>query len=233
MLKARIYILFALTIIGLKASAQSGPPNLRLYDEQLLHFGFYVGINYYDFRFVPKEDLSQVDDFYGYRTVVNPGYSIGIISDIRLNKNLNFRFIPSFANTERRVYFDMTNSITGERGEQERIIESSLVQAPIELRFKTDRIHNHRWYVLAGLTYSHDLASKENLEDPLVFKLNSTDLSYDFGVGMDFYFEYFKFSPQIKAFWGVRDLTVQDGTTAVSGLEGTYSRGMLFSFTFQ
>lgn len=233
MLKARIYILFALATFGFKAAAQSGPPNLRLYDEQLLHFGFYIGINNYDFRLVPKEDLSEVPDFYGVRTVVSPGYSIGIISDIRLGKNMNFRFIPSFANTERRIYFDMTNPITGVREEQERIIESSLVQAPIELRLKTDRIHNHRWYVLAGLTYSYDLASKEDLEDPLVFKLNSTDLSYDFGVGMDFYFEYFKFSPQIKAFWGVRDLTIQDGTLAVTGLEGTYTRGLLFSFTFQ
>lgn len=233
MLKARIYILLAFLGFCLKVGAQSGPPNLRHYDEKLLHFGFYVGVNYYDFHFRPKADLSTISDFYGYRTIVNPGYSIGIISDIRLGKNFNFRFIPSFANTERRVYFDMLNSITGEREEQLRIIESSLVQAPIELRFKTDRIHNHRWYVLTGLTYSHDLSSKEDLEDDLIFKLNSTDLSYDFGIGMDFYFEYFKFSPQIKAFWGLRDLTVQDGTLAVSALEGTYTRGMLFSLTFQ
>ncbi len=233
MLKARNYIAFSLFLTCTLAFGQNGPGRNRLYDQDPIHFGFYVGVNTYDFQFRMREDISQVDDFFGIRSVTSPGYSIGIVSDLRLGSNLNFRFLPSFVNTERRIYIDMNDPISGERREQERIIESSLVQAPFELKFKTDRMHNHRWYVLAGFTYSYDLSSKENVKDDLIFKLNSSDLTYDFGVGMDIYFEYFKLSPQIKAFFGFNDLNVQDGTIPVSGLESTRTRGILFCFTFE
>ncbi|GGH76767.1 type IX secretion/gliding motility protein PorT/SprT [Phaeocystidibacter marisrubri] len=232
MLKHFKYIfLFLLATSSLISKGQSR--NLRLYDQRPIHFGFYVGINMYDFQLRMKEDISQVADFYGVRSEVSPGYSIGIVSDLRLGHHLNFRFLPSFVNTERTLYFDMVNKYSGERLIQERKIESSLVQAPFELKLKSDRIENHRWYVLTGITFSFDLASKEKVEDDLIFKLKSSDLSYDFGVGMDIYFEYFKLSPQIKAFFGVNDLTVQDGTVPVSGLESTRTRGILFCLTFE
>lgn len=235
MLKAKNTILILLaTLSSFSALAQrNGTMNLRLYDQRPVHFGFYVGVNFYDFQLRTKADLSSIDNIYGIRSEVSPGYSIGIVSDLRLGHHLNLRFLPSFANTERKLYIDMNNPYTGTRSVQERLIESSLIQAPFELKFKSDRVHNHRWYVLAGFTYSYDLSSKENLEDDLIFKLNSSDLSYDFGIGMDIYFEYFKLSPQIKGFFGVNDLTVQDGTVPVSGLEGTFTRGMLFCLTFE
>lgn len=234
MLKKSGYI-FALFLLlaPLFGKGQHGSRNLRLYDQRPIHFGFYVGINFYDFQLRMKEDISKIPGFYGIRSEVSPGYSIGIVSDLRLGHNMNLRFLPSFVNTERRLYIDMDHPFTGERSIQERIIESSLIQAPFELKIKSDRIDNHRWYFLTGITYSLDLSSKEDVEDDLIFKLNSTDLSYDFGVGMDIYFEFFKLSPQIKAFFGFNDLNVQDGTIPVSALESTRTRGILFCLTFE
>ncbi len=234
MLKARYTIfLFVLLASSVLSWGQNGTRNLRLYDQRPIHFGFYVGVNVYDFQLRMNRDISAVPKFYSIETEASPGYSVGIVSDLRLGHNLNLRFLPSFVNTERKLLIDMEHPFTGVRSVEERLIESSLIQAPFELKFKTDRIHNHRWYVLTGFTYSYDLSSKEDLDDDLIFKLNSSDLSYDFGIGMDIYFEYFKLSPQIKAFWGVADLNVPDGTIPVSGLESTRTRGILFSFTFE
>lgn len=232
MLKSFKFILI-LTCTLLSSQVYSQSRNLRLYDQRPIHFGFYVGINMYDFQLRRKEDLSQIPNVYGYQTEVSPGYSIGIVSDLRLGHHLNLRFLPSFVNTERKIFVDMDNPYTHVRSIEERKIESSLMQATFELKFKTDRIENHRWYVLTGITYSYDLASKEKVKDDMIFKLASSDLTYDFGIGTDIYFEYFKFSPQIKAFFGVNDLNVQDGTVPVSGLEGTFTRGMLFCLTFE
>lgn len=234
MLKARYTIfLFVLLASSVLSWGQNGTRNLRLYDQRPIHFGFYVGVNVYDFQLRMNRDISAVPKFYSIETEASPGYSVGIVSDLRLGHNLNLRFLPSFVNSERKLLIDMEHPFTGVRSVEERLIESSLIQAPFELKFKTDRIHNHRWYVLTGFTYSYDLSSKEDLDDDLIFKLNSSDLSYDFGIGMDIYFEYFKLSPQIKAFWGVADLNVPDGTIPVSGLESTRTRGILFSFTFE
>lgn len=234
MLKSHVSLFtFALVLISAIAQAQGSPPNMPRYDQKPFHFGFYVGVNTYDFQLRMKEDISQVPNFYSIESETAPGYSIGIVSDLRLGHHFNLRFLPSFVSTERTLYIDMDDPFSGRREIEERVIESSLIQAPFELKFKSERIENHRWYVLTGLTYSYDLSSKENVEDDLLFKLSSSDLSYDFGIGMDIYFQYFKLSPQIKASWGFYDLTVQDGTIPVSGLESTRTRAILFCFTFE
>ena len=86
---------------------------------------------------------------------------------------------------------------------------------------------------MGGIKHSLDLASKKDVEDDNIFKIENNDLAVEFGVGLDFYFEYFKFSPQLKTSFGVANLLVEDGTLFVEGLDGLYSRSILINFTFE
>ena len=115
----------------------------------------------------------------------------------------------------------------------ERDIQSSYVENPFELKFKSDRIDNYRWYLLGGVKHSLDLASKKNVEDDNIFKIENNDFAVEFGLGLDFYFEFFKFSPQIKTSFGMRNLFVEDGTYPVEGIDALYSRSILINFTFE
>ncbi|MDX5324882.1 MAG: PorT family protein [Bacteroidota bacterium] len=207
--------------------------NQPKYDSKIIHFGFFLGINYYDLLVKPKGNLSTMPGYYGFRTETNPGYTINIVSDLKLMDHLHLRFLPGFSSTVRTLYFDIDDPFTGERGEAMREVESSFIELPFELQFQSKRINNYRWYVLGELKNSIDLASKEKVEDDRLFKLKSHDLTYGFGVGLDFYFEYFKFSPQIKASFGLSNLLVEDGTAVVSGLEGVYTRAIFINFTFE
>ena len=45
-----------------------------------------------------------------------------------------------------------------------------------------------------------------------IFKLNRSNFALEIGAGCDFYFEYFKFAPQIKYSYGLKKLIVEDGT---------------------
>jgi hypothetical protein len=104
---------------------------------------------------------------------------------------------------------------------------------PWELKFRGDRMDNHRWYLLAGLKYTLDLASKMDTKEEEFFKLNRNDLGYEIGVGVDIYFEYFKFSPQLIATFGQADLLIQDGTLLVDGIRSIHTRAVLINFTFE
>lgn len=226
------FLVMALGIASI-AQAQRLPPNQPNYDNKVIHFGFSLGVNYYDFNIEQIADLSTVPGYFSVRSETSPGYTIGIISNLRLGKYFDLRFIPAFASTERRLYFDVINPKTGQREEVLRKIESSFGEATLELKWKSQRIKNYRLYVLGGGKYTHDFASKEKVEDDRVFKLTQGDFMYEFGFGVDFYFEFFKFSPQIKASWGVSDLMVADGTFYVEGIHRLETRAILINFTFE
>ena len=196
-------------------------------------FGFCLGIFTNNFKIDPIEDLSTVPGYFGFTLNPEPGYKIGIVTNFRLSEHWDFRYIPSFATSQRNIIFDVTDPNTGERRSVERDIQSSFVESPFELKFKSDRINNYRWYLLGGVKHSLDLASKKKVEDDNIFKIENNDLAVEFGLGLDFYFEFFKFSPQIKTSFGVRNLKVEDGTYLVEGIDALYSRSILINFTFE
>ncbi|MCH8554138.1 MAG: PorT family protein [Schleiferiaceae bacterium] len=219
----------SLAVFGQRNSLQNQPK----YDAKTLHFGFYLGLNYMDFRIDPVRNFSSIPGYYGYKSIVTPGYTIGIVSDLRLADRLNLRFLPAFATTERRIEFDAVNPLNNTREIVLRDVESSFVEFPFELKFKSDRIGNYRVYVLGGVKYALDLASKKNVEDDLLFKLQNHDFAYEFGIGVDIYFEYFKFSPQLRGSFGVPNIGVEDGTLFMSGIQSVRTRAITICFTFE
>lgn len=204
------------------------------YDRKPLHFGFSVGLNYFDFRHRYVSNLSQeVPGYYRLTSRTAPGYSIAIISNLRLGDHWDLRFNPGFASTVRSLEFDVINQFTLERETEYRDIESSFMEFPLYLKFKSERVGNYRLYLIGGPKYALDLASDEDIEDDRVFKLQQDDLSYDLGFGVDIYFEYFKFSPQVIYSFGLSNLKVEDRTFLVEGINGIYTRALLINFTFE
>ncbi|GAB5557642.1 MAG: porin family protein [Schleiferiaceae bacterium] len=233
-MKNRTLYIALFTLLSLTAMGQTKKlKNQPKYDKKPIHFGFFLGVNWYDLRIDPVENLAGVPNYHGFRTEVNPGYSIGIISDLRLSDYFTLRFIPTFATTERKLYFDLTSPNTGERRIFERDVESSFIDFPFYLKYRSSRINNYRWYVLGGVKYSLDLSSKQDVEDDLIFKLKRNDVAAEVGIGLDFYFEYFKFSPQLKASFGTNNLLVQDGTQPVEGISAIYNRAIFLNLTFE
>ncbi len=230
MKKAILLLLLLVSVIGY---GQRLPKNLPKYDQKPIHFGFSIGLNYSDFHIQEIEDLAALQGYYGVKSEVNPGYTIHIISNLRLSDYWDLRFTPGFSTCERTLLFDVIEPLSEERTEVIRKIESSYIEAPFHLKWKSQRINNYRLYVLGGIKYNIDLASKQDIDDDRVFKIKRNDMMYEFGFGFDVYFEFFKFSPQIKASWGVSDLMVDDETFYIQGIERLETRSILINFTFE
>lgn len=233
--KIKPYFLFVfLVILSLSAVGQSRSVlNQPTYTSKPYHFGFYIGINYFDFLINHKGDMQNYPEFRAAITQVSPGYHVGIISDLRLAHYVNLRFNPTFSTMVRRIEFDAFNPNFNRRDIYLKEIESSFVELPIELKLSSKRIDNYNWYVLAGLRYNLDLASQERVDDDELFKLRRNDLSYEFGVGIDIYFEFFKMSPQIRGGWGFANLLVDDGSIYVRTIDRILSRSLIFAITFE
>lgn len=229
----QLSLILFLSFCSLLAFGQRQQKNLPHYDERPFDFGFAVGLNYYDFRMIPIRDLAGLEGYYNWETTVQPGYTISIISKLRLSEHWELRFTPGFASTERILEFDVVNRFTQNRMAVERKIQSAFLDFPFHFKFRSDRIDNYRLYLLGGLKYSLDLSSDEDVRDDRVFKLRQNDYYYEFGFGVDIYFEYFKFSPQIIASFGLNNQRVEDGTFLVEGLQGVQTRAILINLTFE
>lgn len=214
-------------------SAQRQIKNLANYNNKKVHFGFSLGLNYYNFHIQQIEDLASVPGYYEAKTVVTPGYNVNIISNFRLAKYWDFRFLPGFAATSRVINFDVIEPLTNERQIIKREIVSSFFEFPFELKYRSKRIDNYGLYVTSGFKYNIDLSSNEKADDDRVFKIKQNDFAYELGFGVDIYFEFFKFSPQIKATYGINNTLVQDGSFFVEGINRLETRAILLNFTFE
>ena len=234
-MRTKLLTFVILVSLSFAATAQrKALKNNPKYDRKPLHFGFSIGINYYDFRLQKIADLStDLPGYYNVRSSTSPGYSIHIISNLRLSDHWDFRFNPGFASTVRTLDFDVINPFTERRETVSRDIESSFLEFPCHFKFRSDRVGNYNLHLIAGPKFSIDLSSDEDVVDDRVFKLRGNDISYEIGFGTDIYFEYFKFSPQIIACFGLSNTRVQDDTFLAAGIENIQTRAILINFTFE
>jgi len=110
-------------------------------------------------------------------------------------------------------------------------IESVIVSFPLQLKFNSDRIGNFRVYMLCGGKVDFDLASNARARkaEELV-KIEKLDYGIEGGVGFNFYFKSFIFSPEIKISNGLKNIDSRDVNLKYSSvLDRIQSRMIVFS----
>ncbi len=196
-------ILVIALFIPLVASAQvKRPRNLPAYDYKKLHFGFTVGLNTMDFGIKRSLRNNLIPDV----TMVEPGFQVSIVSDLRLGENLNLRFLPGISFGQRRLTFYKADSIL----DTEMKIESSFLDFPLLLKYRAKRLNNIRPYLISGLDYRYDMAAKKGFDENsnVYVRLKPSDVYFEFGFGMDYYLTYFKFSTELKLGVGMLNVMV-------------------------
>ena len=59
-----------------------------MFDKTPLHFGFHIGLNWYDFN-MNLADLSEQADMFGVTSEALPGYNINIVANLRLTEHID------------------------------------------------------------------------------------------------------------------------------------------------
>ena len=204
-------------------------------DKNILNWGYFFGLNSYDFKFEYDKDLKDilVDD--------NMGFNVGLIGDVRLNDYFNIRFEPGLYITQRNLQFDESLFVGQDftNADLLREVKSTYIHLPLLLKISTKRINNIKPFIVGGFSTALNLSSnQENPDDNSSgqFRTRKNMLFYELGFGIDFYLFYFKFTPTIRGIFAINDEIIRDvdpNSPWTSNVTSMKTRGVFLNFTFQ
>ena len=231
----KIILIFFFISVAFSSYSQrhKKPRNLPRYDFKKIHFGFTLGINSLNFHIKKNNNFLINDTLLTMLAEDQKGFNLGIVSNLRLGRYTDLRFIPTLVFGERILNYkfnDQSNLTL-----QDKRIESTLIDFPISLKYKSARYNNFRTYVIYGIKYSLDIASQSEIDDEgqEIVKLNNHDIMLEGGFGIDFYLQYFKFSPQIKLSHGIINVLSKDNTLYTETINNLKTTSWMLSFTFE
>jgi hypothetical protein len=235
-LKYLLLLAAFLTVAALRAQDMASRGNLPNYYKQRLHFGFTLGVNRANFIIHPAPHFELFDTLKAVESVPKFGFNLGIVSEFAVHQYVTIRFVPSLSFAERNLqyYFEGYDTIV-----RKKTIESTFLNFPLDLKLRSKRVENFGAYILAGGSYSLDLASKRKVENNTtditeqIVKLKRDDFGYEVGAGAEFYLEYFKFAIEGKLSIGTRNLLIKDNTVFSNSIDKLNSKMFLISITFE
>ncbi len=215
--------------------------NLILYDQKRLHFGFTVGLNTSDFYIRNSDvffDTAVIKQVYGIENAQAPGFHLGPISDLRIGKYFDLRFLLNLTFTQRDLsYIILKENQDGNEyfTSHTMKLSSTFIEFPLLIKYKSERINNYRVYLVGGIKPVLDLASKKKIpeEEMPMIRLQQPDIYGELGAGLDFYLPYFKFSPELKMGIGLNNVALSDNTEYTGAMKYLKSKIFMLSFHFQ
>ena len=135
--------------------------NNENFDKSQLSWGYYLGMNNYDYNF------DYISDTYDIQTEKSFGFNVGLIGNFRISDFFDIRFEPGLVMSNRNLIFNPVQF-----GETEfiqnlhlREIKSTYIHFPILLKISSKRVNNFKPFLLSGVSTSLNLSSKENNVD--------------------------------------------------------------------
>ena len=199
--------------------------NLENFDKQRVHWGYFLGFNVYDFK-IDYEENPDTD--IAVKSVT--GFNVGLVGNLRLHEYIDLRFEPGLYYTQRNLtYTGFTRQIDAERE-----VKSTYIHFPLLVKFSSLRFGNVRPYLVCGGSMTlNSKAQDDNLEQR--FRVKPWTQNYELGFGVDFYLEYFKFSPSIRGVFSLNDELIRDNdpnSPWTGNINSMKSRAVFVNFTF-
>ena len=234
---------------------------LTTFDEKLIHFGFTLGYNMLDFNVLNYNPIGENPDFIAnpddnlqitsesivrsdLETLV-PGFTVGIVSSLRMTEDLDLRFLPGMSFGERKLIYNIPvyKKDTGIENLKFYSIKSTFLDFPLLVKYKARRINNDRPFVIFGGAYRFDLNKSANYNENTasgvedLVKLKRGGFYAEVGGGWDHYFPFFRFSVEGKFSFGLNnqlgDAPINERTYYSQSIKSLRSNIFTLSFHFE
>lgn len=216
---------------GLLAQRSSSNFNYNSFNKKDYYFGITLGYNSSNYRIIHDQSFILNDTVKVLESANGPGFNLGIVTNIKLGENFDFRFnLPTLSFAERRLQYTLVSKEI-----QSRKVESVFIDFPVQIRYKSKPYHDVRAFVIFGAKYSLDLASNSRARqaDDLI-RIARQDFLLEYGVGLQFFFPYFILSPEIKFSHGLMNIHDRNaGLIYSSVIDRLLARGLTISFHFE
>jgi hypothetical protein len=225
-IKRFLIIVVMLFMYGAVNAQMWGVPNLTTFDDRTIHFGFTLGLNTLDMGFShyytldknPTFDPSEVEnlnpaylaeiDSVGRMVradiaTLTPGFSVAIVSNLRLTENLDLRFLPGLSFGSRQVVFNVPiHDLNKPSNTDKYTFRSTYLDFPLLIKYKSKRIINQRPYLIGGVATRVDI-SKSAKED--LIQTRRMSFYAEAGMGWDTYLQFFRLSTELKYSFGLNN----------------------------
>ena len=197
------------------------------------------GFQYISYYALQTPDLfADSSKLYGLEHKPAYGFTIGIVSNLRIGDYLDLRFIPSLSFGERDLQYSVLTYFQDEVSQSviSKKIQSTFIEFPLQIKYKGNRLNNIRPYWLVGAKYALDLASdskKKEESNNIYIAPERNDVYADLGGGIDIYTTFFKFGIELKMSYGLRDILKRQGNIYTLPVDRINSKLFLLSFTFE
>jgi len=208
--------------------------NQQDWDSQRVHYGYFLGFSSYNFKYDYSEKFLADNGSNEILVAPSTGFNVGLVGNLRLMEYLDLRFEPGLYYTKRVLTFPHIQN----PDMRTRDVASTYIHFPLLLKFSALRAGNIRPYILGGFSQSLNLSSNETSKEDNSegrFRMKKWTSNYEIGLGIDLYFEHFKFSPSIRGVFGLQDELIRDRNPSspwTGNIESMKTRGVFINFTF-
>jgi hypothetical protein len=195
----------------------------------VLYWGISLSLNSANFSIDRQAINASNDTILSIEGRSQPGFNLGLIGNWQFNKYFDLRFIPSMCFTDRSIDYITTNSIVDNK------INATYLTFPIMVRFKSEPVKDWRIFVIAGMKYDYNIIPQDKiLAEPDRILLKKNGLSMEYGIGLQYFFPYFIFSPEIKYSHSLFNM-LENGQSDINNaaIRGLYPRTLTLSINFE
>ena len=232
----RLFLLLAYLAATTLAVAQEQRIQNRPYlDTRFLHYGFFVGVDMMDLELKNNGYVDPESGEQWYTEVDNyqPGFVVGVLGELRLNKYLGLRLQPSIHFGQKHIVFH--EQLSGRDSTQN--IKSTYLSVPLSLKIAAPRYNNFRPYFSVGVSPTIDLTARKHR----ALRTEMLDCYIELAAGCDIYLPFFKLIPELRFSFGLRDVLVHDRDDLVDllllkftkGLDKGHSKMITLAFYFE
>ena len=206
-LKRIFFIISILFVAVLSLSAQREKVKNQPYaDQKRFHLGFLLGMRSQDMLLTNNGIESDGEVWFAEIPGYSPGFTVGVIGDMCMNRYFNLRFTPTVHFGDKKFVFKRPDGPEEADNEFSTTVRSNYLTFPLSVKYSAFRVNNYRPYITAGFYGGLDLGRKKG--NPILLK--GADLGIEVSLGCDIYLSFFKLCPELKFSFGLVDLLEKD-----------------------
>ncbi len=174
------------------------------YDNQKITYGFSIGLHTssYQVKYSNRFVSPKLDSVTQVQPIFSPGFSLGFLANYRISDFFDFRIMPKAGFYVHKLNYYFTN-----RPMQSQTVETTLLEFPLLIKYKSVRRGNVRMYMIGGITPAFEASGKNDIGNSVAgLSIQKHNLSLDAGMGFDFYFPLFKLSQEIRFSRGISNM---------------------------
>lgn len=232
--RKKIILLVLLALAGVSAQAQNKLYKRQFtefYDDKTVHYGFFFALPMTRFNVRHSNAFVANDSTTAITSPTQAGFRMGFVLNARLNRRFDFRVMPTVSIYGRSVNYRFQGG-----AERTQLRESTWVEMPLLLKYKSERRGNTRMYLVGGARFGieSNVRKKENLgvnRERLTTR--TADVALEYGVGLERFFQYFKFSPELHFSHGVVNLFEPNRSAYSQGISRLNSHTVTLYLMFE